>query len=219
VLFFKGLGIKSKDIYQISKAAADISHREGLLYGLVDHNSGELISSIVVVSNTGKQELEHDLVKKNFTFDFDMFMDLTAIVEVKELINSKDNVYMFLIATKSNRRLKGMGSKLNIMCLSDMQQKGYQWAYGETVNSKSESIAAKLGANLYDSINYSDYEFKGKKLNIVDPKERQTGFAFDLRKVGLDSNKKSKVYSFSFTKKINQKIGNFVSKALSKMLV
>lgn len=180
--FFKGLGIGKNDIYKIALEATKISFNEKLFHCVIDKNTGKLVTTSVGLSQKGKHRFEKLIASTQQNFDVDMFFDLTSQVELIE----KDgplSIYLFLFATDSSFRNKSLGSCIVKVLLRDLRRKGFEIAYGETVNLKAEYIIQKNGADLYEHMYYKDYSFNGKVLNCVDEKERQTGFAFDLKQL------------------------------------
>lgn len=177
--FFGGLQIPTEEIYKIALEAAKYSLNDNLLHVVIEKETEKIVTTSVGLSYTGKQEFENALREIPFSFDLDMFFDLTAQVELVEN-HEPSAVYLFLFATLGSKRNMQLGTNIVRVVLKDLKSKGYKIAYGETVNEKAEYIVKKNGAKVHKRMFYEEYEFKGKRLKIIKEMEAQSSFDFDL---------------------------------------
>lgn len=175
--FFYGLEMSEDDRYTIFYEAAKISLAEKLLIVAIDKQTNQITTASVGLNQKGRDEYAKVLPTLKVNFDIDMYYDLNATVELDE---KEDAVYLYLYATTGCYRNKGIGSSIVKSVLKDIKNKGYNSAYGEVTNSKSEYIVKKLGAITHKTMKYTEYEFRGKKLKIIDENERQTAFEYIL---------------------------------------
>lgn len=177
--FFGGLQIPTDEIYKIALEAAKYSLNDNLLHVVIEKETNKIVTTSVGLSYTGKQYFENALKEIPFSFDLEMFFDLTAQVELVEK-HEPSSVYLFLFATLGTKRNMQLGTNIVRVVLKDLISKGYKTAYGETVNEKAEYVVKKNGAKVHKRMYYEDYEFKGKRLKIMKEFETQSAFEFDL---------------------------------------
>lgn len=177
--FFGGLQIPTDEIYKIALEAAKYSLNDNLLHVVIEKETDKIVTTSVGLSYTGKQYFENALKEIPFSFDLEMFFDLTAQVELVEK-HEPSSVYLFLFATLGTKRNMQLGTNIVRVVLKDLSSKGYKTAYGETVNEKAEYIVKKNGAKVHKRMYYEEYEFKGKRLKIMKELEAQSAFEFDL---------------------------------------
>ena len=177
--FFGGLGIPEEEIYTIALEAAKHSLKDKLLHVVIEKETNEIVTTSVGLSYIGKHDFENGLKEINFSFNLDMFFDLTAQVELVER-NDPTSVYLFLFATLGTKRNMSLGTNIVRVVLKDLNKKGFKVAYGETVNEKAEYIVKKNGAKVCKKMFYEDYEYNGRRLKIIKQRETQSAFEFDL---------------------------------------